>query len=236
MLTFHKDSEYRILFLIAVPKVVVKAAHLLEEEKLPVHYQFFAQGTASSRIMDLLGLGGVDKLVLCALAPEPFAKRILGLMRERLQLKKPNSGVAFTVSLTAGTAGLMRLVDPLKPDGETMQNERMGEMMKEQEYSMIVALVNQGFSEDVMKAANRAGAKGGTVFHCRRTGSEEAARFWGITIQQEREVVMILAPRAEKAGIMEAVNADCGVQSEAQGMVFSLPVDDIAGLAPAGGA
>lgn len=260
MITFHKESEYKVLFLIAVPKVVVKAVHLMEEEGFPVHYQFFAQGTASSRIMDILGLGGVDKLVLCTLAPDSRIQRMLRLMREKLQLKKPNSGVAFTVSLTAGTAGLIRMVEPLKmekqpdsddqtegntgwsagnlPDSQKSSDEgaeRMGDRMNDQEYSMIVALVNQGFSEDVMQAANHAGAKGGTVFHCRRAGSEEAAKFWGVTIQQEREVVMILTPKKAKEALMEAINAECGVQSEAQGMVLSLPVEDIVGLVPVSG-
>lgn len=262
MITFHRDSEYKVLFLIAVPKVVVKAVHLMEEEGFPVHYQFFAQGTASSRIMDILGLGGVDKLVLCTLAPDSRVRQMLALMREKLQLKKPNSGVAFSVSLTAGTAGLIRMAEPLKmekrPDSGSGEGadgnpekhagnrtdrypshdadeERMRDGMKDQEYSMIVALVNQGFSEDVMQAAHRAGAKGGTVFHCRRAGSEEAAKFWGITIQQEREVVLILAPRTAKAALMEAINTECGVKSEAQGVVLSLPVEDIVGLVPVSG-
>ena len=86
---------------------------------------------------------------------------------------------------------------------------------------MIMAIVNQGYSEEVMAAAKTAGATGGTVFQSRRVGSEDTIKFWGITIQPEREMVLIL---------MKSIGKSCGIQSEAQGVVFSLPVDNMIGL------
>ena len=102
--------------------------------------------------------------------------------------------------------------------------------MIENEYAMIMAIVNQGFSEEVMDAARPMGASGGTVFHSRRIGNEEAMKFWGIRIQEEREVVLILVKKENKLPIMQAICQQCGMQSEAHGIVFSLPVDGIIGL------
>ena len=98
--------------------------------------------------------------------------------------------------------------------------------MQENDYQIIVALVNQGYSEEVMAAARPAGAAGGTVLHSRRVGAEEALSQWGFSLQEEKEAVMILA----KLAIMQAICDNCGLQSEAQGIVLSLPVDNVVGL------
>lgn len=102
--------------------------------------------------------------------------------------------------------------------------------MRENEYQMIVALVNQGYSEDVMAAARPAGAAGGTVLHSRRIGAEETLRQWGFSIQQEKEAVLILARKEEKLAIMQAICDKCGLQSDAQGIVLAIPVDSVVGL------
>ena len=97
-------------------------------------------------------------------------------------------------------------------------------------FSMILAFVNQGFSEEVMTAGKAAGAAGGTVFHSRRVGSREAAHFWGVSIQEEREIVLILTKKEKKTEIMKAISDKCGAGTEAQGVVVSVPVDEIVGL------
>ena len=102
--------------------------------------------------------------------------------------------------------------------------------MQENDYQIIVALVNQGYSEEVMAAARPAGAAGGTVLHSRRVGAEEALSQWGFSLQEEKEAVMILAKAESKLAIMQAICDNCGLQSEAQGIVLSLPVDRVVGL------
>jgi hypothetical protein len=98
------------------------------------------------------------------------------------------------------------------------------------EYSMIMALVNQGYSEEIMAAAKPAGATGGTVFHSRQAGSENATKLWGITIQPEREIVLIVCEKSKKAAIMKAINTAYGANSEARCFLISLPVEDVCGL------
>ena len=95
---------------------------------------------------------------------------------------------------------------------------------------MVVAVVNQGYSEDVMAAARPAGAGGGTVVHSRRVGSDETLTFWGISVQPEKEIVMILCRHEEKMNIMKAIADACGMKSEAQGLVLSVPVETVVGI------
>lgn len=225
-----EKMAFRLLMLIATPKLVEKAIDLFRKSHVPVQYQFWAQGTASSEIMDLLGLGSVEKMALMSEMPKVFADEMLIKLRKQLHLGMPNTGVAFTIAISGCSNQMIKMIESMQPDANEAKLERNERRMTDNEYSMIMASVNQGFSEDVMDAAKPVGATGGTVFHCRSIGSEEAMRFWGISVQQEREIVMILAKKADKLSIMQAIGKKCGVQSPAQGIVFSVPVDGVVGM------
>ncbi|MDO4313313.1 MAG: hypothetical protein Q4C52_09520 [Eubacteriales bacterium] len=220
---------FRMFFLVTSPKLADKAVSLFHEEHVPVQYLFRGRGTATEGIINLLGLDSVEKTILMSMMPKPFADQMLKRMRRRLSLGLPNTGVAFTIRLSGSNGRMMRMMEGLQPENDRIA-ERKGTDMGENDFSMIMAIIDQGFSEEVMEAARPAGAAGGTVFHSRRIGSEEAMRCWGIRVQQEREIVIILAGKSDKRAIMQAINEKCGMRSEAHGVVFSLPVDGVAGL------
>lgn len=98
------------------------------------------------------------------------------------------------------------------------------------EHEMIVCIVNAGFSEDVMTAARECGARGGTVLHARGTANHEAETFFKITIQPEKEVVMIIVPSAIKEEVLRAIYRNVGLKTPGQGIAFAMPVDGVAGL------
>ncbi len=101
-------------------------------------------------------------------------------------------------------------------------------------YEMIVCIVNTGFSEDVMTAAKECGARGGTVMHARGTANREAETFFKITIQPDKEVVMIIVPAEIKEAVMHAVYRNVGLKSPGQGIAFSMPIDGAVGLSAPG--
>ena len=125
---------------------------------------------------------------------------------------------------------MVKMIEALQTGEEAKALERDETEMAESEFSMVMAIVNQGFSEEVMDAAKPVGATGGTVFHSRRVGNEDKMKFWGISVQPEREVVLILARKEDKLNIMQAIGRKCGINSKAQGIVLSLPVDSTAGM------
>ena len=185
----RKKASYRILFLIATPKLVKKAVDLFNQEDVPMQYLFHAQGTASSEVMDMLGLDGVDKNILMSMMPKAFAGEMLSKLQKKLHLGMPNTGIAFTLVLSGGSGHIVRLIDSLQPEVNRTLLERNETGMAGSEYYMIMAIVNQGFSEEVMNAARPVGSSGCTVFHSRRIGSAEAMKFWKISVQEERDVV-----------------------------------------------
>ncbi len=98
-------------------------------------------------------------------------------------------------------------------------------------YTLIIIIVNRGFSDDVMDAAREAGAKGGTIMYAHGSGLQNETRFFGISIHPEKEVVLILADNNHKLGIMQAVVRRVGLDTEGSGITFSLPVSETAGIA-----
>ena len=222
-------KAYRMLLLIATPKLVGKALGMFKEENIPIQYVFHAQGTATSEVMDMLGLDGVDKNVLMSMMSKEWADEMRKKLRKKLHLGMPNTGIAFTLVMSGGSGHIVQIMEGMEPE-ERKSAERNETDMTENEYSMIMAIVNQGFSEEVMNAARPMGASGGTVFHSRRVGTKEGMKFWKISVQEEREVVLILTQKEDKLAIMQEIGKQCGMNSKAQGIVMSLPVDGIEGL------
>ena len=103
-------------------------------------------------------------------------------------------------------------------------------MSMDKTYALIIAIVNHGYSADAMKAAKKAGATGGTILHGHGVSGKEAAKFFGITINEEKEILMIVARREMKQKIMMSISSEMGMSSPAQGIVFTLPVEDVYGL------
>lgn len=105
--------------------------------------------------------------------------------------------------------------------------------MKNSGYELILCIVNTGFSETVMDAANEYGARGGTVIQARGTANKEAEKYFKITIQPEKEIVMLVVPSAIKDDILHTLYKNVGLNSPGHGIAFSLPVNNVVGLAPA---
>ncbi len=99
-------------------------------------------------------------------------------------------------------------------------------------HACILCIVNAGFSEVVMDAARAVGARGGTILHARGTAAKDAEKFFGITVQNEKEIVMILVEASIKADVLHALYQQVGLDTPGQGIVFALPVDDVVGLTP----
>ena len=97
-------------------------------------------------------------------------------------------------------------------------------------HEVIFCIVNAGFSEAVMDAAREVGARGGTVLHASGTANTEAEKLFGITIQPEKDVVMILVKSEIRDAVLHALYNSVGLKTEGKGIAFALPVQDVVGL------
>ena len=97
-------------------------------------------------------------------------------------------------------------------------------------HEAVFCIVNSGYSELVMEAAKKGGARGGTVLTARGTAGTDAEKFFGISVQPEKEIVMILVPANRKDAVLNNLYQDVGLDSAGQGIAFSLPVDGVVGI------
>ena len=97
-------------------------------------------------------------------------------------------------------------------------------------HEVIFAIVNAGFAEEAMDVARENGARGGTILNARGAASVEAAAFFGITIHPEKEILMLVVEKDIRDRILNALYKEMGMGKKAQGIAFSLPVSDVAGL------
>lgn len=102
--------------------------------------------------------------------------------------------------------------------------------MKNSEYQMVICIVNTGYSPVVMDAAKEAGARGGTIIHGRGTANREAEKLFQIAVQPDKEMVMIIVKNEIKDAVMMNVNQKAGLETQGQGIAFSLPVDRVIGI------
>ena len=102
--------------------------------------------------------------------------------------------------------------------------------MKTNNHEVIFAIVDAGFAADVMDVAREQGARGGTILNARGVAREEATAFFGIPLQAEKEILMMVVEKDIKNDILNAIYKEMGMDKPAQGIAFSLPVSDVAGL------
>lgn len=98
------------------------------------------------------------------------------------------------------------------------------------ENELIIVILNEGYSDMVMDAAREAGATGGTVFHAKGTGRTKSDKFFGVSLAEEKDMIYILASAKKKSGIMKNINRECGPDTKACAICFSLPVSEAAGI------
>ncbi|HHT26754.1 MAG TPA: P-II family nitrogen regulator [Firmicutes bacterium] len=100
-------------------------------------------------------------------------------------------------------------------------------------HELIVTIVSRGYSDVVMDAARAAGATGGTVVHARSIGHKEAERFLGVTIEPEKEIVLITVSSAKKQAIMKAIATQTSAQTESKAFLMALPINGVIGTSAA---
>lgn len=183
-------------------------------------------GTAGSELMTLLGLDSADKDVVISVANAATLPAMMNELTGKRFIKSAGTGIAFTLRLN-GIGGLYQAALTVNGEGTALKGEE--NMDINDSFSLILAVTEPGFTDDIMELAKSAGATGGTVLYARGIGHEGPGKFLGINIQTEKEIVCILTPAESRLEIMKAINEGFGVRAknEAQALLLSLPVEDM---------
>ena len=219
-------SELHLMFSIVNRRQTRRFQDLYEAAGASLALTTLGRGTAASDILDYFGLAASEKALLLHFVTGETWKTIKAALQKKLHIDVPGTGIAFTVPLSSigGKKQLQFLLNG--------QDFEKGEeqTLKETKYELLLAIANQGYTEQIMDAARSQGAGGGTVIHAKGTGMEHAEQFLGFSLASEKEIVLIVVPHAKKNSIMRAIMDQAGMTTDAKAIVFSLPVTATAGM------
>ena len=54
--------------------------------------------------------------------------------------------------------------------------------------------------------------------------------FLDISLEPEKEIVLNIVPTTIKKQVMERITKECGIKTEARGVVISMPLDNVVGI------
>ncbi|MDO4567090.1 MAG: P-II family nitrogen regulator [Oscillospiraceae bacterium] len=184
------------------------------------------EGAARKKTLDMLGLEQNEKLLVSCIVPGCQSAALLRRLQSEMHIDAPNNGIAIIICLeSVGGASALRSLCREEAATEDEVKE-----MKTAEYSLIVAVAQQGHTGEIMDAARGAGARGGTIIRARGTLTSSAEKFFGISLAEDKELLYIVTRRCDRDAIMSSIMHNAGINSPSHAFVFSLPVEAVAGV------
>lgn len=213
-------------FIISItsPEALPVLTGVCEDMALPLNVTLSGRGTAVKSMLDVLGIESNLKRIMFSVANEEKTREFITRQKRQLHIGVPGHGIVIAVPVKSIGGG--KTVAYLRgEDGTAKYTPSLNYA-----YELIVVIANEGRTDTVMNAARAAGARGGTVLHGKGTGSEAAMKFLNISIADEKEVILIVAPTAEKTAIMSEILKKAGPDTDAKAIAFSLPTSAVAGF------
>ena len=200
-------------------------AKFYAEHNVSFSLQSVGVGTASSDLLDVLGIGSAEKDVLFSLASRVNAERLMDRLADNLRNIR-EKGIVFSMPLT----GLNNVVATVLERQGDAGNRGGDEMDANVANSLVLVMVNQGNTDAVMNTARAAGARGGTVIRSRFMGLAELDEMYESMQEGEKEIIAMVVPTTQRNTIMETINKKHGLKTEAGAVILSLGIDQIAKL------
>lgn len=219
----EQSDRIMMVFSIITRGKAKKYIECLEKNGMGFHIRANGVGTAPSEMMDIFGLGTNDKDIVITLAPESILNSYLVSMNKGLGSSYEYGGLMMCVRLSAISRLGSEIVNRISKQIDTTGGKK--KVKSGEKHQLILVSVNQGYTDAVMQTARQAGAMGGTVMRAHLSESSMIEQFGESAVQPEREIITIFAPLGTAVKIMEDVNREHGVMSEANGIVMAIPVD-----------
>lgn len=197
-----------------------------------LHFSGIGFGTAKSHYMSYLGLDEIEKRVVYSLIPNYCEAQVLKAINRRLRLYLMGNGIAFTIPLS-GISSIVSnaiLSTPMREETQTEPTKNKSKKERDKMHELIVAVVNQKYTDNVLDSCRAAGATGATILHTKSINNKQAEQLIGTTLTQETDTVAVLTTYQFKAKIMEAIRDNAGLKTEGGAVIFSLPVDSLIGI------
>ncbi|NNJ31470.1 hypothetical protein [Lacrimispora defluvii] len=211
-----------------------KAASVFKEYNQELLLNVRGHGTASSAIKDCLGLDEPEKDLVIGVVDQSASQSLISALHKKLELYNPGYGIVFTVSLSGISAAASNLLNSGIAGNEnhlsTDYHKEDHTMSDTNTYELIASVINTDLSNPIMESARNAGCKGGTLIKARELGGDSTSKLFGMTVSNEKEILLMLVPKADKQAILKSICETVLKETGEHAIAFSLPVNDVAGL------
>ena len=197
---------------------------LYRELDLPMVLTLMGHGTATAEQLAIYGLVASEKTILATVATGDKTNQLIKNAKRKLFIDIPGNGILMAVPVKSVGGG--KTLAYLTNNSTTGGGAPEGNF----DYELIIVVLNQSYMDDVMNAARAGGAQGGTVLHAKGSGAKTAEKFLGVSLANEKEVILIAAKSEQKASIMRSIMEQTGTHTPAGAITFSLPISSVAGL------
>lgn len=177
----------------------------------------YGMGSANNGLMNLMGLSDVRKEIVYIIINSEKAETFLENLDNKFKFYKPNHGIAFTISIT-GFIGCHCDYNVNNSEDSNMSD-------------LITIIVDKGKAEEVIAAASKAGAKGGTIINARGAGSEfPCQKIFAMEIEPEKEIVIIISESNKTDNIVNSIESELHLREPNSGILFVQPVKRTLGI------
>ena len=214
----------KLLFTILNSNPNSKIKSIFNKHKIDLKIVTHGIGTASPSVLDYFGLVETKKDIYMAVIPDYLEKKILNSLNKEFKIDSPGTGIAFTIPISSSSRYLSQAFEKKSDIKEESKVEN------EKKYHLVITIVLEGHLEQVMNAAKKAGASGGTVIRGRGLGNKEAVKLFGFEMEPGRELVLNVVEEDIKNKVMEEITKEVGIKTPGKGVCISLPVDSAVGF------
>lgn len=196
-----------------------------------VSFSGVGHGTARSSYMSYFGFNDIEKRVVFSIIPGAQEHSILTTVGQDLKLYLVGKGIAFTCPLS-GISSIVEEAVLSSTDRADAPGAKNSTTKKEKKtmHELVIAVVNQKYTDAAIDAARAAGATGATLFHTKSINNARIEERMGTALPEQTDSIFFLTTEEFKVKIMEAVRDVAGLKTEGGAIMFSLPVDEIVGI------
>lgn len=228
-----KQDDKRVKMLVSIINKADQETltETLNRYSVSMHFSGIGHGTARSHHRSYFGIDDVEKRVTFSLIPSFLEHTLLNAIGRELKLYLIGKGIAFTMPLSA----ISNIVEePILATSDREQSRHTKSPVSKKEktsmHELVIAVVNEKYSDAAVDAARAAGATGATVFHTRSVDNAKIEQAMGASIPKETDSIFFLTTKEYKLKIMEAIRDSAGLKTEGSAVIFSVPVDDLVGI------
>lgn len=229
-----KNDDRRVKLLVSIINKADQGAltETINRYATAMHFSGIGHGTARSHHRSYFGIDDVEKRVTFSLIPSHLEHTLLSAIGRELKLYLLGKGIAFTMPLS-GISNIVEEPILASPDKEQQTRHTKSPVSKKEKSSMhelVIAVVNEKYSDAALEAARSAGATGATIFHTHSVDNAKIEQAMGASIPADSDSIFFLTTKEYKLKIMEAIRDSAGLKTEGSAVIFSIPVDDLVGI------